>query len=206
MMGLWENNSGTHGRSVLHYAHTINIKINSFPSHLKTHLSKQLLLLLATYSSISDSLIHSHPLWSSIIPYLLRPSIMIHGILQFTCQTVFFHKLFPSYLWSTSWPGKTKAKTKRKPKTKPTNTTVKTAHICMCITVIHNTVWNSSDNLPNAIALMHSVGGEGYVNRTEYNTIKAGTSFSGFMVFHCKKFKVHPKPCGPIGCCLSTFP
>jgi len=35
---------------------------------------------------------HSHQLWSSVIPYLLPPSFMIHGILpaQFTCLTVFF--------------------------------------------------------------------------------------------------------------------
>jgi len=34
---------------------------------------------------------HSHLSWSSIIPYLLPPSITIHGILplQFTCLTVF---------------------------------------------------------------------------------------------------------------------
>jgi len=52
---------------------------------------------------------HSHLSWSSIIPYLLPPSIMIHGILsvQFTSLTVFFHNhnLSPSFLWSTSWPG-----------------------------------------------------------------------------------------------------
>jgi len=40
-------------------------------------------------------------------PYLLPPSTTIHGILpvQFTCLTVFFHNLSPSFLWSTSWPG-----------------------------------------------------------------------------------------------------
>jgi len=32
---------------------------------------------------------------------------MIHGILpvQFTCLTVFFHNLCPSFLWSFCWPG-----------------------------------------------------------------------------------------------------
>jgi len=41
------------------------------------------------------------------IPYLLPPSIKIHGILcvQFTCLIVFFHNLSRSFLWSTSWPG-----------------------------------------------------------------------------------------------------
>jgi len=40
-------------------------------------------------------------------PYLLSPSFTIHGNLpvQFTCLTVFFHNLSPSFLWSTSWPG-----------------------------------------------------------------------------------------------------
>jgi len=38
---------------------------------------------------------HSHLSWSSIIPYLLPASIMIHGILpvQFACLTVFFRNL-----------------------------------------------------------------------------------------------------------------
>jgi len=38
---------------------------------------------------------------------LLHPSNTIHGILpvQFTCLTVFFHNLSPSFLWSTSGPG-----------------------------------------------------------------------------------------------------
>jgi len=42
-----------------------------------------------------ETFTHSHLLWSSVIPYLLRPSFMIHGILlvQFTCLTVFFHNL-----------------------------------------------------------------------------------------------------------------
>jgi len=54
-----------------------------------------------------ETFIHSHLSWSSIIPYLLPPSITIHGIfpVQFTCLTVFFHNLSPSFLWSTSWRG-----------------------------------------------------------------------------------------------------
>ena len=42
-----------------------------------------------------ETFTHSHLSWSSIIPYLLPPSITIHGILpiQFTCQPVFFHFL-----------------------------------------------------------------------------------------------------------------
>ena len=58
-------------------------------------------------------------------------------------------------------------KHKRKSKTKLMNTTVRTARICVCITV-HNTTWNSSDNLPsypfrvctNNITLTQSTGEE----------------------------------------------
>jgi len=59
--------------------------------------------------------------------------------------------------------GKVKTQ-KMKPKVKPTNTTVKMlACVCisLCTTVVHNTAWNSYDNLPktNIIAQMLSVGG-----------------------------------------------
>ena len=42
-----------------------------------------------------ETFTHSHLSCSSIIPYLLPPPFMIHGILlfQFTCLTVFFHNL-----------------------------------------------------------------------------------------------------------------
>jgi len=48
-----------------------------------------------------------HPLTPIMVisrPYLLPPSITIHGILpvQFTCMAVFFHNLSPSFLWSFS--------------------------------------------------------------------------------------------------------
>ena len=55
-----------------------------------------------------ETFTHSQLSWSSVIPYLLPPSIMIHGIfpVQLTCLTVFFHNLSSSSsLWSTSWPG-----------------------------------------------------------------------------------------------------
>jgi len=54
-----------------------------------------------------ETFTHSHLSWSSIIPYLLLPPFMIHGILfvQFTCLTVLLHSRSPSFLWSTSWPG-----------------------------------------------------------------------------------------------------
>jgi len=49
-----------------------------------------------------ETFTHSHLSWSSIIPYLHPPSIMINGILlvQFTCLTVFFYNLSSSFLWS----------------------------------------------------------------------------------------------------------
>ena len=52
-----------------------------------------------------ETFTHIHLLWSSVIPYLLPPFIVIHGILpiRFMCLTVFFHNLCPSFLWSTSW-------------------------------------------------------------------------------------------------------
>jgi len=52
--------------------------------------------------------IHSHPLWSSIIPYLLPQYITIHGILavQFMCQTVFTSISVQVFLGlSISWSG-----------------------------------------------------------------------------------------------------
>ena len=54
-----------------------------------------------------ETFTHSHLSWSTIMTYLLPPSITIHGILsvQSTCLTVFSHNLSPSFLWSTSWPG-----------------------------------------------------------------------------------------------------
>jgi len=52
-----------------------------------------------------ETFTHSHLAWSSIIPYLLLSSTMIHGILpvQSMHLTMFFHNLSPSFLWSTSW-------------------------------------------------------------------------------------------------------
>jgi len=54
-----------------------------------------------------ETFTHSHQSWSSIIPYLLTPSVTIYGILpvQVTCLTVILHNLCPSFLWSTSWSG-----------------------------------------------------------------------------------------------------
>jgi len=54
-----------------------------------------------------ETFTHTHLSWSSIVPYMLHPSNTIHGFLpvQFTCLTVFFHNLCPTFLWSASWPG-----------------------------------------------------------------------------------------------------
>jgi len=56
---------------------------------------------------LEETFTHSHLSWSSIVPYLLHPFNMIHGILpvQSTHLTVFFHNFSPSFLWSTSWLG-----------------------------------------------------------------------------------------------------
>jgi len=45
-----------------------------------------------------ETFTHSHLSWSSVVPYLLHPSNMIHGILpvQSTRLTVFFHNLSPN--------------------------------------------------------------------------------------------------------------
>jgi len=42
--------------------------------------------------------------WSSIAPYLLDPSNMIHGTPPL-CSIQMPDNLSPSFLWSTSWPG-----------------------------------------------------------------------------------------------------
>jgi len=46
-----------------------------------------------------ETFIHSHLSWSSIVPYMLPPSITIYGILpvQSTHLTIFFHKLCQQY-------------------------------------------------------------------------------------------------------------
>ena len=48
---------------------------------------------------------HSHLSWPLVIPYLLSPSITIHGIflIQFTCLTVFIHNFSPSFLFLLAW-------------------------------------------------------------------------------------------------------
>ena len=54
-----------------------------------------------------ETFTRSHLSQSSIVPYLLHPSNMIHGIrlVQSTHLTVFIHNLSPSFLWSASWSG-----------------------------------------------------------------------------------------------------
>ena len=53
-----------------------------------------------------ETFTHLHLSWSSIVPYLLHLSTMIHDILpvQPMHLIIFFHNLCPSFLWSTSWP------------------------------------------------------------------------------------------------------
>jgi len=51
-------------------------------------------------SELEETFTHSHLSWSSIIPYLLHPSTIIHGIfpVQSTHLTIFFHNLSLVYL------------------------------------------------------------------------------------------------------------
>ena len=71
-----------------------------------------LLLLQPFYGSLDfdpglpvpeETSIHWHLSWSSIIPYLLPTSFTIL-LVQFTCLTVFFDNISPSFLWSASYP------------------------------------------------------------------------------------------------------
>ena len=67
------------------------------PCQAHTHTHTTILRLSGFCPGNPDELVpeetftHSHLSWSSIIPYLLPPSITIHGILsvQFTCLTVY---------------------------------------------------------------------------------------------------------------------
>ena len=54
-----------------------------------------------------ETFTHSHPSWSSDIPYQLPPSTTIHSILlvQVACLTVLFHNLSSGPLWSSPWSG-----------------------------------------------------------------------------------------------------
>jgi len=72
--------------------------------HTHNHFTAQWILSRTTQVTGTRTNIHS---LTSVVPYLLLPSKMIHGILhvQSTHLTVFFHNLCPSFLWSTSCPG-----------------------------------------------------------------------------------------------------
>jgi len=55
-----------------------------------------------------ETFTHLHLSWSPIVPYLLHPSITIHGILPvqsgYAPDSLFPQSLL-SFLWSASWPG-----------------------------------------------------------------------------------------------------
>jgi len=98
------------------HLHTSSRTTVQLTSHTHTHTHTHTQPLYGSLDFVRDNVgepvleeafNHSHLSWSSIIPYLLHPSAMIHGILpvQSKCSTVFFHNLSPSFLWSTSWPG-----------------------------------------------------------------------------------------------------
>jgi len=73
-------------------------------THTYTHTHNCFMALWTWYQKKPSP---THTYRGHVIPCLLPPSITIHGILpvQFTCLTVFFNNLSPSFLWSTSWPG-----------------------------------------------------------------------------------------------------
>jgi len=60
-----------------------------------------------------ETLIHSHPTWSSDILYHLPTFTTIHGILfvHFTCLTILSDNLFPGPLWSLCIPRRQKINT-----------------------------------------------------------------------------------------------
>jgi len=88
----------------------VAFKLSSLWLHTHTHTHNRFMTLHFVRDNPGgpvpeETFTHSHRLWSSIVPYLLHPSNTIYGILpvQFTCLTVFFHNLCPSFLWTTSW-------------------------------------------------------------------------------------------------------
>jgi len=79
---------------------TVNKLTKQYKTHLThTHTPLDFVLDNPGEPVPEETLTHSHLSWSSIIPYLLPSSITIQGILsvQFTCLTVFFHNLSPSF-------------------------------------------------------------------------------------------------------------
>jgi len=80
-----------------------NLHIARSNTHAHTHNHFTALWTLSGIARVSRYQKNHSP----VIPYLHPPSVTIHGIIpvQFTCLTIFFHNLCPSFLWSTSWPG-----------------------------------------------------------------------------------------------------
>ena len=85
-------------------------------AHTRTHTHAHAQSFYSSLDFVQDNLgkqvpeetfTHSHLSWSSIVLYLLHQSNKIQGILpvQFMHLIVFFHNLFPSFLWSTSSRG-----------------------------------------------------------------------------------------------------
>jgi len=94
-----------------HWFATFTSFISTHWPHTHTHTHTTILRLSGfcpgqpRWAGTRRTFIYSHLSWSSVIPYLLPPSIMINGILavQFTCLTVLFHNLSLSFLWSTCY-------------------------------------------------------------------------------------------------------
>jgi len=104
--GLWrDTSSGDNCTTVKWWQFTAHTH-----THTHTHNHFMAVSILSGTTRLSwyqkKTFTHSHSSWPSIIPYLLPPSITIHGILpvQFVCLTVFFYNLSKfSLIYILAW-------------------------------------------------------------------------------------------------------
>jgi len=93
----------------IQYTHAYTHACTHARTHARTHTHTQPFYISTDFvhNNLGESVPEETFTHSSIVPYLLHLSTMIHGILpvQSVCLTVIFHNLAPSFLWSTSWPG-----------------------------------------------------------------------------------------------------
>jgi len=88
-----------HARHIIMHLFGMMVMVLDTHTHTHTHTHTTILQLSRFCPGqlvepvAEETFTHSYLSWSSIIPYLLPPSITIHGILsvQFMCLTVFFH-------------------------------------------------------------------------------------------------------------------
>ena len=77
------------------YTHTHTRKLTCAHTHTPFYSSMDFVRHNLGELVPEETFTHWHLSWSSIVPYLLHPSITIHGILpvQSTCLTIFFDSL-----------------------------------------------------------------------------------------------------------------